>query len=77
MDTGAPPCDPGRRRWLAAGAVGLGLAAAPALAQPGLIRAVTLAGLIAAGSAAYGGLVLALGVTGWRDLRNRFRRQPA
>jgi len=33
--------------------------------------------LIAAGAAVFGGLVLALGVTGWRELRSQLRRQPA
>ena len=40
-------------------------------------RLAALAGLIAAGFVVFGALVVALGVTDWRDLRGQFRRQPA
>ena len=36
-----------------------------------------LAGLIAAGAIMFAALILALGVTGWRELRRQLRRQPA
>ena len=69
---------------IAAAALGMGavlialrLALAPALAGPGLMRVATLAGLIGVGATVFAGLIVALGVTGWRDLRNRLRRQPA
>ena len=49
----------------------------PALAGGAALRLAALAALIAAGAAVFGGLVLALGVTGWRELRSQLRRQPA
>jgi hypothetical protein len=55
----------------------LRLAAAPALAGPGMIRIAALAGLVGAGFAAFTLLALALGVAEWRDLWGRLRRQPA
>jgi putative peptidoglycan lipid II flippase len=48
-----------------------------ALGGPIAIRLGALTALIAAGLVSFGALVLALGVTDWRDLRGRFRRQPA
>ena len=56
---------------------GLCLALAPALGGPAVIRLAALAGLIAAGAAVFALVVLALGVTGWRELRGQLRRQPA
>ena len=50
---------------------------APALTGPAAIRLAALAGLIAAGAAVFALVVLALGVTGWRELRGQLRRQPA
>jgi putative peptidoglycan lipid II flippase len=50
---------------------------APALAGSPLLRLAALAGLIAAGAAVFAALVLAFGVTGWRELRGQLRRQPA
>jgi len=55
----------------------LRLAAAPALAGPGMIRIAALAGLVGAGFAAFALLALALGIAEWRDLWGRLRRQPA
>ena len=57
--------------------VGLRLLLTPALAGPALLRLGALAALIAAGLLSFGGLILALGVTDWRELRGRMRRQPA
>jgi len=69
---------------IAAAALGMGLilvtldlALAPALASGMATRLAALAGLIAAGFVVFGALVVLLGVTGWRDLRSQFRRQPA
>jgi len=69
---------------IAAAALGMGLilvtldlALAPALASGMATRLAALAGLIAAGFVVFGALVVLLGVTGWRDLRGQFRRQPA
>jgi putative peptidoglycan lipid II flippase len=56
---------------------GLCHALAPALAGPSLLRLAALAGLIAAGAIVFAALILALGVTGWRELRGQLRRQPA
>ena len=55
----------------------LRLALADALAGPTTLRLAALAGLISAGAAVFGALAVGLGVTGWRDLRRQFRRQPA
>lgn len=49
----------------------------PALAGAMATRLAALAGLVTAGIVAFGALTLLLGVTGWRELRGRFRRQPA
>jgi len=57
--------------------VGLRLLLTPALAGPALLRLGALAALIAAGLVSFGALILALGVTDWRELRGRMRRQPA
>src|SRR6266571_1438260 len=57
--------------------VGLRLLLAPALAGPALLRLGALAGLIVAGLFSFGALILGLGVTDWRELRGRMRRQPA
>jgi putative peptidoglycan lipid II flippase len=50
---------------------------AGALNGPLTLRVGALAGLIGAGIVVFGALVVALGVTGWSDLRRQFRRQPA
>ncbi len=53
---------------------------APALAGPVLLRLGALAGLIASGFCSFALLILALGVTDWRELRGRLMRsggQPA
>jgi len=47
------------------------------LAGPPLVRLAALAGLIVSGAVVYAGSILALGVTGWRELRGQLRRQPA
>jgi putative peptidoglycan lipid II flippase len=52
-------------------------AAAPALAGTTATRIAALAGLVAAGLAAFALAILALGVADWRDLLGRLRRQPA
>jgi putative peptidoglycan lipid II flippase len=57
--------------------VGLRLLLAPALAGPAMLRLGALAALIAAGLCSFGALILGLGVTDWRELRGRLRRQPA
>src|SRR6266571_3355742 len=62
---------------MAAILVGLRLLLAPALAGPALLRLGALAGLIVAGLFSFGALILGLGVTDWRELRGRMRRQPA
>jgi putative peptidoglycan lipid II flippase len=62
---------------MAALLVALRLLLAPALAGPALLRLGALAGLVAAGAIAFALLILALGVTDWRELRGRLRRQPA
>jgi putative peptidoglycan lipid II flippase len=62
---------------MAAILVALRLLLAPALAGPMILRLGALAGLIAAGLISFGGLVLALGVTDWRELLGRMRSQPA
>jgi putative peptidoglycan lipid II flippase len=62
---------------MAAILVGLRVLLAPALAGPAVLRLGALAALIAAGLFSFGGLVLGLGVTDWRELRGRLWRQPA
>src|SRR6266700_7216947 len=57
--------------------VGLRMLLAPALAGSAVLRLGALAGLIAAGLLSFGALILALGVTDWRELRGRMRRQAA
>jgi putative peptidoglycan lipid II flippase len=57
--------------------IALKLLLAPALAGPALLRLLALAGLIAVGLCSFGGLILALRVTGWQELRGQLRRQPA
>src|SRR5438034_5278382 len=60
--------------------LGLRLVLAPALAGPLILRVGALVALIAAGFIVFGVLVLALGVTDWRELRGqlmRSRGQPA
>ena len=56
---------------------GLRYVLAPALAGPAVERVGALAGLIAAGVITFAALILVLGVTDWRELRGRLRRQPA
>src|SRR5947209_4474412 len=58
----------------AAGRPALRLALAPALAGPLMLRLGALAGLVAAGILIFGALVLALGVTDWRELRGQLLR---
>jgi putative peptidoglycan lipid II flippase len=62
---------------MAATVWGLCLVLAPALAGAPVLRFAALAGLIAAGAVVFALLILALGVTGWRELRGQLRRQPA
>ena len=62
---------------MAAVLIALRLLLAPALAGPELLRLLALAALIAAGLFSFGGSILALRVTGWRELRGQLRRQPA
>ena len=65
---------------MAALLVALRLLLAPALAGSTMLRLGALAGLIAAGLISFGALILALGVTDWRELRGqlmRSRGQPA
>jgi putative peptidoglycan lipid II flippase len=50
---------------------------APTFAGPAMLRLAALAALIAAGLVSFGALVLAFGVTDWRELRGQLRRQPA
>ncbi len=49
----------------------------PALAGPAALRLLALAGLIAAGALCFAALILALGVTDWRELQGQLRRRPA
>jgi putative peptidoglycan lipid II flippase len=65
---------------MAAAVFALRLVLEPALAGPVMLRLGALAGLVAAGIVIFGALVLALGVTDWRELRGqllRSRGQPA
>jgi putative peptidoglycan lipid II flippase len=50
---------------------------APALAGREILRLGALSGLVAAGIVAFAVLILALGVTDWRELRGQLRRQAA
>jgi putative peptidoglycan lipid II flippase len=59
---------------MGAALVALRVVLAPTLAGPTLLRLAALFGLIAAGALIFAGLILALGVAGWRDLR---RLDPA
>jgi putative peptidoglycan lipid II flippase len=54
--------------------LGLRLLLGPALAGPLMLRLGALSALIAAGAIVFGALVLALGVTGWRELRGQLMR---
>ncbi len=62
---------------MAAVLIGLRIALAPLLAAATAWRLAALAGLVAGGMTVFLVLILALGVTGWRELRGQFRRQPA
>ena len=62
---------------MAAVLIGLRVALAPLLTATAAWRLAALAGLVAAGLLAFLLLVLAFGVTGWRELRGQFGRQPA
>jgi putative peptidoglycan lipid II flippase len=62
---------------MAAVLVGLHIALAPLLTGATAWRLAALGGLVAGGLAAFLLLILALGVTGWRELRGQFGRQPA
>jgi putative peptidoglycan lipid II flippase len=57
--------------------IGLRMALAPLLTAAEPWRLTALAGLVAGGLAAFLLLTVAFGVTGWRELRNQFGRQPA
>jgi putative peptidoglycan lipid II flippase len=57
--------------------IALRLALDAALAGPTMVRLATLAALVATGLAVFGILAVTLGVADWRELRGRFRRQPA
>jgi hypothetical protein len=57
--------------------VGLRMLLAPALAGPEILRLGALSGLVAAGVVAFAVLIVALGVTDWRELRGQLRRQAA
>jgi putative peptidoglycan lipid II flippase len=50
---------------------------APTLAGQAMLRFAALAALVAAGLVSFAVLVLAFGVTDWRELRGQLRRQPA
>jgi hypothetical protein len=52
----------------------LRLVLAPALVGPLMLRLAALSALIAAGVIVFGVLALALGVTGWRELRGQLMR---
>jgi putative peptidoglycan lipid II flippase len=62
---------------MGAAVLALRLALAPALAGPLAVRLGALAALVVAGLVVFVALVLALGVTDWRELRGQLRRQPA
>ncbi|HEV2189444.1 MAG TPA: lipid II flippase MurJ, partial [Stellaceae bacterium] len=62
---------------MAAVLIGLRIALAPLLTATAAWRLAALGGLVAAGLLAFLLLVLAFGVTGWRELRGQFGRQPA
>jgi len=62
---------------MAAVLIGLHVVLAPLLTAATAWRLAALAGLVAGGLVAFLLLVLALGVTGWRELRGQFGRQPA
>lgn len=62
---------------MAAVLVGLRVALTPLLSGGTAWRLAVLAGLVAGGLAAFVLLILAFGVTGWRELRGQFGRQPA
>jgi hypothetical protein len=62
---------------MAAVLIGLRLALAPLLAATTAWRLAALTGLVTGGLAAFLLLILVLRVTGWRELRGQFGRQPA
>jgi putative peptidoglycan lipid II flippase len=62
---------------MAAVLVALRVLLAPALAGPAMLRLGALAALVASGIVAFAALILLLGVTDWRELRGRLRRQAA
>jgi putative peptidoglycan lipid II flippase len=62
---------------MAAVLIGLRLALTPLLTETAPWRLAALAGLVAGGFATFMLLILALRVTGWRELRGQFGRQPA
>jgi len=61
---------------MAAIVLALRLMLAPALIGSLALRLAALSALIAAGVIVFGALVLALGVTGWRELRGQLMRSP-
>jgi putative peptidoglycan lipid II flippase len=62
---------------MAAILLGLRWVLEPALAGAMIVRLVGLAALVGGGLVAFVAAILALRVTGWRELRAQFRRQPA
>jgi hypothetical protein len=62
---------------MAAVLIGLRMALAPLLSGATAWRLAALSGLVASGLVAFLLLILALRVTGWRELRGQFGRQPA
>src|SRR5262249_50269996 len=62
---------------LGAALVALGTLLAPVLYGASVWRLVALAALVAAGLVVFAALALALRIADWRELRGRFRRQPA
>jgi putative peptidoglycan lipid II flippase len=62
---------------MSAALIALRVALDTALAGPMMVRLAALAALVATGLAVFGILAVALGVADWRELRGRFRRQPA
>jgi putative peptidoglycan lipid II flippase len=61
---------------MAAAVLALRIALAPTLAGPAMLRFGALAALIVAGIVVFGGLILLLGVTDWRELRGQLMRSP-
>jgi hypothetical protein len=62
---------------MGAAVLGLRLILTSALAGPLMLRLGALSALVAAGFVVFGALILALGVTDWRELRGQLMRSPA